>query len=46
MFKLGWCYEKGKGVSKSYDTARFWYNKLVKLGYKEAQEKLDNIKDK
>lgn len=48
LFKLGWCYENGKGVPASRSTALMYYWKSSEKGYelaKEAAERLSALLD-
>lgn len=40
QYRLGRCYEKGYGVTKSDETAVFWYQKAANQGYHKAQYQL------
>ena len=37
QYLLGWCYELGFGVKKSYESAIEWFTKLAEQGYARAQ---------
>ena len=39
-FRLGWCYKKGYGVSKSWSEAVKWYRKAAEQGQVNAQHNL------
>lgn len=38
-------YEQGKGVPKSLDKAKYWYEQCAKTGFNGCQEKLDQLTD-
>jgi hypothetical protein len=40
QYRLGYCYESGKGVEQSFATANQWYSKAGEQGYVDAEYKL------
>lgn len=40
QYRLGYCYESGKGVEQNYTTANQWYAKAGEQGHVDAQYKL------
>jgi TPR repeat protein len=40
QYRLGYCYESGKGEEQSFSTANDWYEKAAKQGHVDAQYKL------
>ena len=45
QFKIGYCYDKGKGVSQDYVQAVFWYRKAAEQGHAKAQHSIGNCYD-
>lgn len=39
-YRLGYCYETGRGVVQNFSTANDWYEKAANQGYVDAQYKL------
>ena len=39
-YRLGYCYETGRGVAQNFSTANNWYEKAAIQGYVDAQYKL------
>jgi TPR repeat protein len=39
-YRLGYCYETGRGVVQNFSTANEWYEKAANQGYVDAQYKL------
>jgi TPR repeat protein len=40
QYRLGYCYETGRGVAQNFSTANEWYEKAANQGYVDAQYKL------
>jgi hypothetical protein len=40
QYRLGYCYESGKGAPQSFQTANQWYEKAATQGYVDAEYKL------
>ena len=40
---MGWCYEKGRGVSQDYAEAAQWYRKAAEKDDRRAQFKLGHF---
>jgi len=40
QYRLGYCYETGRGVDQSFSTANEWYEKAANQGFVDAQYKL------
>jgi TPR repeat protein len=40
QYRLGYCYETGRGVVQNFSTANQWYEKAANQGYVDAQYKL------
>jgi TPR repeat protein len=40
QYRLGYCYESGRGVDQNFSTANDWYEKAANQGYVDAQYKL------
>ena len=40
LYRLGYCYESGRGEEQSFSTANEWYEKAAKRGHVDAQYKL------
>jgi hypothetical protein len=40
QYRLGYCYESGRGVDQSFSTANEWYEKAASQGFVDAQYKL------
>jgi TPR repeat protein len=40
QYRLGYCYETGRGVVQNFSTANEWYEKAANQGYVDAQYKL------
>jgi TPR repeat protein len=40
QYRLGYCYETGRGVDQSFSTANEWYEKAANQGHVDAQYKL------
>ncbi len=40
QYRLGYCYETGRGVDQSFSTANGWYEKAANQGHLDAQYKL------
>jgi hypothetical protein len=40
QYRLGYCYESGKGAEENFSTANDWYEKAAKQGHVDAQYKL------
>jgi len=40
QYRLGYCYESGRGVDRSFSTANEWYEKAANQGFVDAQYKL------
>lgn len=40
---LGFSYEKGEGVNKNMETAKFWYSRAAKNGNDSAKQRLQEI---
>jgi len=43
MYKIGWCYELGYGITKDVQMARSFYEKAASKGYSKAKEKLEKM---
>ena len=43
QYALGWCYEKGQGISRSVSEAKSWYRKAAAQGHKHAKECLERL---
>ena len=44
QYNLGVCYEKGRGVTQSYDEAVKWFRKAAEQGYSRAKDSLTRLK--
>ena len=44
MFSLGRLYEEGSGVPRDRDQARQWYQKALDAGYRQAGQKLRDLR--
>jgi TPR repeat protein len=40
QYRLGYCYETGRGVAQNFSTANDWYEKAANQGFVDAQYKL------
>ena len=45
LYNLGLCYEKGIGKNKSFGMAKKYFTKAYKKGFKEAKERIDELKE-
>lgn len=43
QFRLGYCYDEGRGVNQDYSQAVYWYRKAAEQGYTVAQCNLGNM---
>lgn len=44
LYRIGWCYHKGRGVKVSIARARVYYRKAAERGHFLAQKRLDELK--